>query len=55
LGTEADAQDIDALVSIARDANIEIPGQISALFEKKISQKALIDKKEIEQEVLTSF
>jgi threonine synthase len=49
---EQDAHDIDALVSIAREANIEIPGQISALFEKKISQKTVIDKEEIEQEIL---
>ena len=49
---EQDAHDIDALVSIAREANIEIPGQISALFEKKISQKTVIDKEDIEQEIL---
>lgn len=49
---EQDAHDIDALVSIAREANIEIPGQISALFEKKINQKTVIDKEEIEQEIL---
>ena len=49
---EQDAHDIDALVSIAREAEIEIPGQISALFEKKITQKTLIDKEDIEQEIL---
>ena len=49
---EQDASDIDSLVSIAREAKIEIPGQISALFEKKISQTTLIDKQDIEQEIL---
>ncbi len=49
---ELDANDLDALTSIAREAKIEIPGQISALFEKKISQTTLIDKQDIEQEIL---
>ena len=49
---EQDANDLDALVSIAREAGIEIPAQISDLFEKKISQTTLIDKQEIEQEIL---
>lgn len=49
---EQDANDLDALVSIAREAEIEIPGQISALFEKKISQTTLINKQDIEQEIL---
>ena len=49
---EQDANDLDALVSIAREAKIDIPGQISALFEKKISQTTVIDKQDIEQEIL---
>ena len=49
---EQDANDLDALVSIAHEAKIEIPGQISALFEKKISQATVIDKQDIEQEIL---
>lgn len=49
---EQDANDLDALTSIAREAEITIPGQISALFEKKISQPTVIDKQDIEQEIL---
>ena len=49
---EQDANDLDALTSIAREAEIAIPGQISALFEKKISQPTIIDKQDIEQEIL---
>jgi len=49
---EEDAHDIDALKSIAHEAGIEIPGVISELFDKEISQKTLIDKKDIEQEIL---
>lgn len=49
---EQDAHDIDALKSISREANIEIPAQINALFEKEIAQKTVIDKEDIEQEIL---
>jgi threonine synthase len=49
---EQDTNDLDALTSIARQAEITIPGQISALFEKKISQPTVIDKQDIEQEIL---
>ena len=48
---EQDAQDLDALVSIAREAKIEIPGQISALFENNISQATVVDRQDIEQEI----
>ena len=50
---EVDAHDIDALNSIAREANIEIPVMIKALFEKDIAQKSEIEKDEIEQEILS--
>ena len=50
---EVDAHDIDALNSIAREANIEIPAMIKALFEKDIAQKSEIEKDEIEQEILS--
>jgi threonine synthase len=50
---EVDAHDIDALTSIAKEANIQIPAVISGLFEKEISQKTLIDKKNIETEILS--
>jgi threonine synthase len=49
---EKDADDIDALESIAKKANIKIPAQINALFSKKIIQKAIIDKEDIEKEIL---
>jgi len=49
---EEGASDINALVSISREANIGIPPQISALFDKKITQTTLIDKQDIEQEIL---
>lgn len=49
---EQDARDIDALESIAREANISIPAIINELFEKDIAQKTIIDKQDIEQEIL---
>ena len=49
---EQDAHDIDALKSIAHEAGIDIPEVISELFDKKISQNTLIDKEDIEQEIL---
>ncbi len=49
---EVDAHDIDALKSIAEKAEMPIPERISALFEKPIAQKTLIDKQDIEKEVL---
>lgn len=49
---EADAQDIDALKSIAATANISIPAIIEDLFNKPIVQKTLIDKQNIEKEIL---
>ncbi len=45
--------DIDALNMIARKANIKIPIQIAALFDKEITQKAVIDKQDIEKEILS--
>jgi len=49
---EVDTHDIDALKSIASEAGIEIPAVISNLFEKEIVQKTVIDKKNIEAEIL---
>ncbi len=49
---EVDAHDVDALRSIAREAGIQIPGMISALFDKAIAQTTEIEKEEIEQEIL---
>jgi len=50
---EQDAHDIDALKSIAKEARIEIPAIINGLFDKKIAQKAVIEKDEIEKEILS--
>lgn len=49
---EVDTRDIDALKSIASAANIEIPAVISELFEKEITQGTIIDKQDIEKEIL---
>jgi len=49
---EVDTHDIDALKSIAKEAGIEIPAVISDLFDKEITQKTLIDKENIEKEIL---
>ena len=49
---EVDTHDIDALKSIAKEAGIEIPQMISELFEKEITQKTVIEKDAIEQEIL---
>ena len=49
---EVDTHDIDALKAIAQEANIEIPAVISELFDKAIAQQTIIDKNDIEQEIL---
>ena len=50
---EEDAHDSDALESIAKEANISIPVSIKGLFDKEITQKTIIDKQDIEQEILS--
>ncbi len=49
---EVDAHDIDALKSIAREAKIEIPDVINSLFTKPVTQDTIIDKQDIEKEIL---
>ena len=49
---EQDANDIDALKSIAKEADISIPAIINELFDKEIAQKTIIDKQDIEKEIL---
>jgi len=44
--------DIDALKSIAETANIKIPQVIQSLFDKEICQKSIINKENIEVEIL---
>ncbi len=50
---EVDTDDLDALKSIAKKANITIPDIINQLFDKDIVQKTVIEKKEIETEILS--
>ncbi len=50
---EVDANDSDALQSIASKAGIEIPAIISGLFDKEITQKTIIEKDKIESEILS--
>ncbi|MCU7799483.1 MAG: threonine synthase [gamma proteobacterium symbiont of Lucinoma myriamae] len=50
---EQDANDIDALKSIAKKADISIPAIINDLFDKKIAQDTIIDKQDIEKEILS--
>jgi threonine synthase len=49
---EIDSHDVEALNSIAREANRLIPEPISALFHKPVCQNKVINKRDIEQEVL---
>ncbi len=49
---ENDSRDMDALKSISAKADIEIPKQISGLFEKVLVHKTVIDKQDIEKEIL---
>jgi threonine synthase len=49
---ERDSHDIDALNSIANNANIEIPAMINELFDKKITQTSIVEKEAIEKEIL---
>lgn len=49
---EDDTRDIEALNSIAKEAGITIPPAIKGLFDKKITQKSVIEKEDIEAEIL---
>lgn len=49
---EQDARDIDALKAIAKEADISIPDIINDLFSKEIAHKTIINKQDIEQEIL---
>jgi threonine synthase len=49
---EKDTKDIDALESISKVANLEIPSMIRKLFTKEIVQNVVIEKEEIEKEIL---
>ncbi len=49
---KAGEKDIDALKAIAAKAEIEIPSVISDLFDKDIAQSTVINKQDIEKEIL---
>ena len=49
---EIDTHDIDALNSISKTAKLPIPKMIEELFEKPIAQKTIIEKEQIEEEIL---
>jgi len=50
---ETGSSDIDALKTIANKANISIPRSIDDLFTKDITQSVVIDKVDIEKEILS--
>ncbi|MDD2906785.1 MAG: threonine synthase [Sulfurimonas sp.] len=49
---EKDAEDIIALESISKTAKLEIPAMVKGLFSKKIVQDTVIEKEDIEKEIL---
>ncbi len=51
-GGEVLPSDLEALEAIAAEANIEIPQMIQSLFNKEIRHPSVIDKEEIEDEIL---
>ncbi|MDB2562819.1 threonine synthase [Sulfurimonas sp.] len=49
---EDNAQDIVALEAIAKEANLEIPSMIKELFSKNIVHDSIIEKEDIEKEII---
>ena len=49
---EVDTRDIDALESVSKTANLPIPKMIRELFTKPVVQKSVIEKEQIEEEIL---
>ena len=49
---EKNAQDIVALKAISKEANVEIPAMINELFSKKVIHDSVIEKEDIEKEIL---
>jgi threonine synthase len=52
LSGEQDSHDIDALKSVSATADTPIPPMIEALFDRPVAQDTVIDKQDIEREVL---
>ena len=49
---EVDTEDINALVSISKEASLEIPETIKELFNKEIVHNVIIEKEDISKEIL---
>ncbi|MFA7610156.1 MAG: threonine synthase [Sulfurimonas sp.] len=49
---EVDGEDLKALLAISKEANLKIPTMIKELFSKKITQSTVIEKEDIEKEIL---
>jgi len=49
---EANAKDETALKAISKEANVEIPAMINELFSKKVVHGSVIEKEDIEKEIL---
>ena len=49
---EVDTKDIVALEAISKEANLEIPSMVKELFSKKIIHESVIEKIDIEKEIL---
>ncbi|MGE4419051.1 MAG: threonine synthase [Sulfurimonas sp.] len=49
---EIDGEDLKALVSISKEANLKIPDMIKELFSKEVVQDTIIEKEDIEKEIL---
>ena len=49
---EEDAEDIVALESISKTASLTIPAMVQGLFSKEIAQSTIINKEDIEKEIL---
>lgn len=49
---ELDASDIDALEAISQEAKLPIPAMIAGLFAKEVVQSTVIEKEQIEEEIL---
>jgi threonine synthase len=50
---ETGARDIDALEAISKTASTPIPAMIQGLFTKPVTQATVIDKENIENEILS--
>ncbi len=49
---ETGAHDLEALEAISAKAGLEIPPMVKGLFSKEVAQKTVIDKQDIEKEIL---